>query len=347
MERPFKQLGFVDQLVGAGRSRSDRFFAQVEAAIDWRPFEEMLRVIRSSPRGQPGFPALMLFKILLLQAWYDLGDPATEDALNDRKSFARFVGLRLDEKAPDHSVIWRFREELSRKGLLAALMEELVRQTDKAGLIVRQGTLMDATFVPSAARPPSAPPKEEQKKAAGAPRSASKKKQKNKTKPDALYAEGKRSLVDPDARWARKGRQVVFGYKLHISVDADHRIVRRAKLTAANVNDCEIGPELVCPDSGDHYGDKAYGCQKLFAALKAHGLGDGIMQRPNKHHPLTPAERRRNKWLTPIRAGIEGVFGEKKSRLGLKRAKYFGLRRVQAQCDLIAMAFNLKTLALA
>jgi transposase, IS5 family len=310
----------------------------------------------------------MLFKILLLQAWYDLSDPAAEDALNDRKSFARFVGLRLDEKAPDHTAIWRFREELGRKDLLQGLMDELTRQIDQAGLILRQGTLMDATFIASAARPPSAPPKAKADKTGGKEEkdetkkndetketgetgegereSAKAKPAKKRSKPDALYTEGKRSLLDPQARWAKKGRQAVFGYKLHISVDAEHRIVRRAKLTAANVNDCEIGPELVCPDGGDHYADKAYGCERLYQKLAEHRLGDGIMQRASKHHRLTPAQTKRNKWLTPIRAAVEGVFGEAKTRLGLARARYFGLRRVQAQCDIALFAFNLKTLAL-
>jgi len=303
----------------------------------------------------------MLFKTLLLQTWYDLGDPAVEDALNDRKSFARFVGLRLDEKAPDHSVIWRFREELTRKGLLEGLMSELLRQIDQAGLVLKQGTLMDATLIASAARPPSAPPKDNKTKlkntqagdAAPPPSDTppaaepTTKNTRKNTKPDAPYIEGKRSALDPQARWAKKGRQAVFGYKLHLSADAEHRIVRRAKLTAANVNDCEIGPDLVCPDGGDHYADKAYGCERLYQTLNEHHLGDGIMKRANKHHPLTQAERRRNKWLTPTRAAVEGVFGEMKSRLGLRRARYFGLLRVQTQCDITIFAFNLKTMALA
>ncbi len=101
----------------------------------------------------------MLFKIMLLQRWYNLSDPAVEDALNDRKSFARFVGLRLDQNAPDFSVISRFRTQLVHKGLMQPLFDELARQIDTKQLVLRQGTLLDATLIASAARPPGAPRK--------------------------------------------------------------------------------------------------------------------------------------------------------------------------------------------
>ena len=114
MHRASDQPTFVDQMIGPGKSRSDKFFDAVNAAVDWRPVEEKLQVIYASSTGRPSHPPLMLFKVLLIQRWYDLSDPGVEDALNDRKSFARFVGLSLDQSAPDHSVICRFRKQLDR-----------------------------------------------------------------------------------------------------------------------------------------------------------------------------------------------------------------------------------------
>ena len=94
-------------------------------------------------------------KLLLLQQWYGLSDPGLEEAVDDRLSFRRFAGLPLDESVPDHSTIWRFRQELAAHGLAEALFEEINRQLDARGLIVRQGTLIDATLLQASVKPPS------------------------------------------------------------------------------------------------------------------------------------------------------------------------------------------------
>jgi IS5 family transposase len=355
MRRRYDQLSFVDQFTRPGKSRSDRFFHAVDQIVDWRPIEDAMRDIHSKKRGRPAITPLLLFKVLLIQRWYDLSDPAAEDALNDRRSFARFVGLPLDEAAPDHSSISRFRTELLRRGLMDPLIDALMTQIEAKNLVLKQGTLMDATFVPSAAKPPSAPRE---------PKAKAQKPQPSTTEPPPIdqpsasqapagpppadpFASGKRSTLDPDARWAKKGKKAYFGYKLHIAADHGQRIVRGHRVTAANVNDCEIGPQLVQPDGGAHYGDKGYPSEPMRQKLAEHGLADGIMQLGTKHRQLRPAERRRNRVLAGIRAGVEGVFGEMKCRLGLTRARYLGLDKVKLECGLVVFAFNLKTMALA
>jgi IS5 family transposase len=287
----------------------------------------------------------MLFKVMLLQRWYTLSDPAAEDALNDRKSFARFVGLGLEETAPDHSVICRFRKELVRRGLMQPLLDELARQIDDKGLVLKEGTLLDATFVASAARPP-APPRPAKAVKSGpvaGQEPPAEPKAARKTDPEA----GKRSRIDPEARWARKGKLAVFGYKLHIAADSERRIVRAHRLTAANRNDCELGPDLVQPDGGAHYADKGYSSQPMRDQLRRLGLPDGVMRLGNKHHPDSPAARRRNRWIAGIRWRVEGVFAEMKRSFAFRRSRYLGLPKVQLDCDLAVFAFNLKTLALA
>lgn len=342
MRRRYDQLSFVDQFIGRGKSRSDRFFQAVDQVVDWSPIEDAMRDVHSKKRGRPAITPLLLFKVLLIQRWYDLSDPAAEDALNDRKSFARFVGLPLDQPAPDHSSISRFRTELLRRGLMEPLIDALMAQIEARDLVLKQGTLMDATFVPSAAKPPSAPrePKDKARKAEFEPPAA-------EPPPADPFTSGKHSARDPDARWAKKGKKAFFGYKLHIAADQERRIVRSHRVTAANVNDCEIGPQLVQPDGGAHYGDKGYPSEPLRQKLAEHGLANGIMQLGTKHHLLRPAERRRNRVLAGIRAKVEGVFGEMKCRLGLTRARYRGLEKVQLECSLVVFAFNLKTMALA
>jgi IS5 family transposase len=349
MHRSSGQLGFVDQMIGPGHSRSDRFFQAVDQMLDWEPFEERLAVVYNSPKGRPSHPPLMLFKVMLLQRWYSLSDPAAEDALNDRKSFARFVGLGLEQTAPDHSVICRFRKELVRRGLMQPLLDELARQIDDKGLVLKEGTLLDATFVASAARPPAPPRPGKPKKAGPATDQApagqaavAEPQPAAKTDPQA----GKRSKIDPEARWARKGKLAVFGYKLHIAADSERRVVRAHRLTAANRNDCELGPDLVQRDGGAHYADKGYSSQPMRDTLHRLGLPDGVMRLGNKHHPDSPAVRCRNRWIAGIRCRVEGVFAEIKRSFGLRRSRYLGMPKVQLDCDLAVFAFNLKTLAL-
>src|SRR5258706_8367296 len=132
----------------------------------------------------------MMFKVLLLQRWYGLSDPAMEAALFDRISFLRFAGLSLEDVTPDHSTIWRFRERLAKGGLIERLFAELERQLDACGLLIKQGTLIDASMVTSAARRPR-------------------------------QEEGSISKTDPDARFGadNERRRFPFRFKQHIEVD--------------------------------------------------------------------------------------------------------------------------------
>jgi transposase, IS5 family len=109
----------VDRLVGEA-APSNAFLEQTLALLDWRPIEEVLAPLRSGVMGAPSYPVMVLFKALLLQQWYGLSDPALEEALGDRLSFRRFCRVPLDQKMPDHSTIWRFRERLSQSGLAEA-----------------------------------------------------------------------------------------------------------------------------------------------------------------------------------------------------------------------------------
>ena len=120
------QLGWADGVVaGAQRRRRDRL-AGIAGLLDWRRFEAIVSPIHAARRGEPSYPPLMMFKVLLLQRWYDLSDPAMEEALYDRLSFRRFVGLALEDDTPDHSTIFRFRDQIARRELMAPLLDELV-----------------------------------------------------------------------------------------------------------------------------------------------------------------------------------------------------------------------------
>jgi transposase, IS5 family len=334
--RRLGQLSLADA-VASRRSRSSVKLDRLDAAVDWVLVAEVAREIHGSRYGAPGYPALLMIKALLLQQWYRLSDEALEDALGDRMSFRRFVGLSLADKAPDHSSIWRFREELVRRGLAEKVFAEVGRQIEGKGLVVRHGTMIDATLVEAQVKRPK-PPKEdppaseaaEEESAAGTAAAAAR-------PPSKLVG----SPTDPEASWAKKGGKRHFGYKGHVGVDQGSRIIRKAKLTTASVQDTLVFEELLSGDERAAYADKAYDKKARRADLKARGVKDRIAHRGNKHHPITPRQERRNDGIGRRRYQVEQVFACAKRLYGWSRVRYRGLVRNAGHFFLICTALNL------
>ena len=178
--RDLRQVSFADGLVNQRAGRNS-WMDEIDELIDWSAVVKLLDGIYGSDEGRPSYPLLTYVKLLLLQQWYGLSDPGLEEAVDDRLSFRRFAGLPLDESVPDHSTIWRFRQALAAHGLAEALFEEINRQLDARGLIVRQGTLIDATLLQASVKPPS-------------------------------VKEGTVSERDPEAGWTKKNGESHFGY---------------------------------------------------------------------------------------------------------------------------------------
>jgi IS5 family transposase len=151
--RYLSQPSFVDAMVSAF-GKSGGFLDRIEQAFDWSAFEALLAPIHASHRGAPGYPPLMMFKILLLQQWHKLSDPGAEEAVRDRLSFRRFCGLPLQADTPDHASIWRFRQTIDKLDLSAVLLSETNRQLDALGLLVKRGTLVDATLIAASVKKP-------------------------------------------------------------------------------------------------------------------------------------------------------------------------------------------------
>jgi transposase, IS5 family len=152
--RDLSQPSFVDALV-SGYGKGSGFLDRIEKGFDWPAFEALLAPIHGSRRGAPGYPPLTLFKIVLLEPWHTLFDPGAEEAVRDRLSFGRFCGSPLEAETPDHASIWRLRRTIDHLGLSAALLFETNRQLDALWLVVKRGTLGDATLIAaSVKRPP-------------------------------------------------------------------------------------------------------------------------------------------------------------------------------------------------
>src|SRR5437763_4655080 len=203
--RDFRQLGLADSIVQR-RGRKSEWLDRLDAALDWPALETIVGDIYASREGGRAYPLLTYVKLLLLQQWYGLSDEGLEAAVDDRLSFRRFAGIPLAESVPDHSSVWRFREQLARRGLAEKLLAEVNRQLDAKGLILRRGTLIDATILEAAVRPPAG---------------------------DA----GEVSPRDPQAGWTKKNGRSRFGYEAHAAVDEGSGLVRRATLTPAAVPD--------------------------------------------------------------------------------------------------------------
>lgn len=321
-ERRVGQLSFGEEAIVAA-SGSSKVLEAVASLVDWTPIERLLAPLRSGAMGAPGHPSIVLFKALVLQRWYALSDPALEENLKDRLSFRHFVGLALSDAVPDHSTLWRFRESL-KDSLAEGLFNEIGRQIEAGGFVLKRGTLIDASLIPAAVNPP---PKPDNVTLDESGRPASK-----------LVS----SEHDPDAAWTKKGTSYHFGYKLHAAMDQASRIVRQIIVTPANVGDSAMGDRLICGDEGAIYADKAYDSHTRSARLKTMGIANRIMRRGHPSRPLTAEEHQRNKRIANVRGAIEPLFALFKNVHGLKRARYRGLARNRCAFHFAAIAMNLK-----
>jgi IS5 family transposase len=304
------QFSFVEALVPSGLGRNARLERLTEL-VKWYRFEKLLAGLRAegSP-GRPGYRPLLMYKALLLQALYGLSDAELEDALGDRLSFRRFVGLSLDEEVPDHTTICRFRNLLTQAGLVEKLFGELDRQLENAGMILKRGTMLDATLIETVAARPSSP---------------------------------EHPSVDPDAGGVKRGRDFTFGYKAHVGVDEGSGLIRSVITTAANVNDTVPADRLIRGDERAVWGDAAYHTHSREAALKSRGVKARLMRRPNKHHPeLPPRLAFYNQLIARRRAAVETTFATFKRRMGLTAIRYIGLTKASAQVMFVAIAFNMR-----
>ena len=146
MHREMGRPSFAEAVVSETLGHNQRL-ERIDDAVDWERLGQVVAGVHAAARGRPSYPPLLMVKVLLLQQWYSLSDPQMEEALGDRLSFRRFVDLGLEDDTPDHSTISRFRQALEVDGLSARLFTELAAQLDAQGLVLKQGTLLDATLV--------------------------------------------------------------------------------------------------------------------------------------------------------------------------------------------------------
>ncbi|WP_371349396.1 IS5 family transposase [Ancylobacter sp. IITR112] len=308
--RNLSQPSLADALV-SHHSRGNKFLEDVAKLIDWSAFAVLFKDIHGNALGAPGFPPIAMFKIALLKQWYGLSDPAAEEAVADRLSFRRFCGFPLDQKTPDHMSIWRFRQRLVELGLQDTLLAELNRQLEGRGLLVKRGTLVDATIISAAV-----------------------------AKPD--YDKGQVSERDPDAGFTHKHGKTYFGYKAHLAGDGESGLIRQAQMSSADLHDSQMAAALIQGDEDAYYADKAYDSQALRDELTERGIKDRIAYKARRGKRQPNWQKWMNKVAASVRAGIERTNATMKNWYGMARVRYLGLVRNHCHLQLVACAMNAK-----
>lgn len=301
------QLGFADAVVGTG---SVGPLDRIGGLVRWYRFDKLLKGLRDDGPGRAAWPVLVLFRSLLVGSLYGLSERELEEALADRLSFRRFVGLGLEESVPDHSTLNRFRNELVRLGLYEKLFAELDRQLEAAGVMLKRGTMLDATVIETVAARPS---------------------------------DG-RPASDPEAGFTRRQGKAgsSLGYKAHVGVDEGSGLIRAVLTTPANVNDTVPADLLIRGDERVVWGDGAYHTHARQARLEQAGVRARLARRANKHHALPARLKLYNRLIARRRAAVETTFATLKNRMRLTRIRYRGLAKAGAQITLAAIAFNLR-----
>lgn len=311
-----KQLGFASAFADP-QLGSNKRLDEIDGLIDWSALAGLVQRVRPGTDGRPPYEALAMLKALYLQRLYDLSDPGLEEALRDRLSFRRFCGFALEDRTPDETTILRFRHDAAKAGVLEECFSVVNRQLDAQGLVLRQGTMMDASIIRGQRRPPP-----------------------------ITAGRGAVNPQEPDAGWTGRGGKTVLGYKAHLGVDQGSGLVRRVVVTSARVYESEVADDLICGDERAVYGDRAYPLKARRARLKRLGIKDRIMHRADKHRPKIVGWRARwNKLVARRRAPVEAVFSAMKRLYGLARARSPCLRYLAADVFAFATIYNLRRAA--
>jgi IS5 family transposase len=288
-------------------TRRERFLAEMDAVIPW---SRLIALIEPHyPKAGQGRQPLGLAKMLriyFLQQWFNLSDPQAEDALYDSESMRRFARVELGEEVvPEESTILRFRHLLEQHGLTLAIFEEVQNLLEERRLLLRSGTIVDATII---AAPSST------KNAAAA--------------------------RDPEMKQTRKGRNWYFGMKLHIGADR-RGLVHTVRATDASVADITQLPELLHGEERELFGDQAYWKEDDRQFLERWGIRYRVNRRPTAQRPLSERWRLINRARSRTRARGEHAFRVVKQLWGFAKVRYRGLAKNLARAQTMFALANL------
>lgn len=274
----------------------------------------------------------------LLQTWYGLSDYEIEDRLNDSISFSTFCGMSIEQSAPDHSTLSRFRSLLTKNNAYEALFKEINRQLELHNIIVKQGAIVDASIIDTPLKPKGKSKYNvfDQDKESSSDQES-----------DLVTSSVERivpSSVDTEGAWVRKAGKVRYGYKKHHVTD-DEGLILGVVTTPANVNEISNLEEVLdsadLPEKIAIKADKGYKSKKNDELLRSRKLKNHILKKANKNKPLTQREKVFNKAVGKTRYKVERTFGGIKRWFSGGEARYRGKTKMHTQNLMEAICYNL------
>ena len=291
-----RQMTFSDSgfEVHSKQTRRQRFLGEMDTIVPW---QKLCRVIEPHyPKGERGRPPIgieRMLRVYFLQVWFNLSDPAAEDALYDSAAMRTFVGIDLGrEPAPDETAICKFRHLIEAHALGERLFAVVNKHLCARGIKVGTGTIMDATIIAA----PSSTKNED----------------------------GKR---DPEMHQTKKGNQWYFGLKAHIGVDSKAKIVHSVTATPANVHDSRAIDDILHGKETRVWGDSAYQGQREAIRKAAPRAQDFTHHRGNRASALSDEEVAKNRTKSRVRAHVEHAFRILKCVFGFRKTCYRGIAK--------------------
>jgi IS5 family transposase len=315
--------------------------------INWEIFrsiiEKAIRKADYSKGGRPPWDVVLMFKIVILQQWYNLSDGSVEDQINDRRSFQRFLGLECGDKVPDKNTIWDFKEALANAEIDRKLFDFFNEYLEEAGVITKNGSIIDATFVTCDKRHTT---KKDDKslKEGDCPHDLHEKCAERLESRQIKDDEHVFSQMDFDARWTKKGNESFFGYKDHVKCDKDSKIITDFTVTDASVHDSQELIDLVNKDDTTVDLDAGYTGADIKKAVlkKCPNVELNICARPYRSRPLTDDEKALNRIISSRRCRIEHIFGYMTRFMGGLVLRCHGINRAYRDICHKNLAYNLK-----
>ncbi|MGI6790214.1 IS5 family transposase [Aminivibrio sp.] len=275
-------------------TKREKFLAEMERVVPWKELYALIDPFYpKAGKGRPPVGLERMLRIHFLQSWFNLSDPAAEEALYDMESMRRFVGIDLgNEPVPDETTICKFRHLLETHDLGERIFQEVNAHLEEKGLRLSEGTIMDATIINA----PSSTKNQDKKR-------------------------------DPDMHSTKKGNQYYFGMKIHVGVDSESRTVHSLVTTPANVHDSKMVEDILHGEENAVFGDSAYMGKTEEIAKKAPGALDLTQTRGTKNRKLTEEEKETNRLLSKTRSRGEHIFLIAKRIFGFSKVRYKGLAK--------------------
>ncbi len=330
----YRDYGFFDQDIRLTKlTKLGDPLEKLNQGIDFELFRIILETgfekVAKGKGGRRPFDYVMMFKILILQRYYNLSDDQIEYQINDRMSFMRFLDLTISDDIPDSKTVWNFREQLVNLELVDVVFDLFLKELEQLGLIVNEGKIIDASFIEV---PKQRNSREENKQI------------KNGETPKSFDENpNKKKQKDLDARWTKKNNVSYYGYKNHVKVDAKSKLIVKYEVTDASVHDSQILDNLLDKKDKeeDFYGDSAYRGQKQQEIISQKEMIDKTCKKGYKNNPLTDQDNAINKEKSRVRSRVEHVFGFMEGSMNGMNLYAIGIKRVQGIVGLMNLTYNM------